>query len=101
QLKAGDLLIMMSDGIYEAPRHIANKELWIKRLLRELKTDDPQEVADLILEKMIRSGEGEISDDMTIVVAKVEHNTPRWAAIPLYHSPWNVDERLRKTAYSS
>ncbi len=43
---------MMSDGIYDAPKHVENKEIWMKRLLTEFKTDDPQEVADVILEKL-------------------------------------------------
>lgn len=86
QLKAGDLLIMMSDGIFEGPRHVENYELWMKRKLLELKTNEPQEVADLIMEEVIRTGTGEIKDDMTIVVAKIQHNTPKWAAIPLHLS---------------
>ncbi|MBU8908442.1 stage II sporulation protein E [Desertibacillus haloalkaliphilus] len=85
QLKAGDLLIMMSDGIFDAPKHVENKEMWLKRIISEIETNDPQEVADLILEHVIRSGSGAIEDDMTVVVAQVKRNTPKWAAIPLYH----------------
>ncbi|WP_243355827.1 stage II sporulation protein E [Bacillus litorisediminis] len=83
QLKAGDILVMMSDGVFEGPRHVENYELWMKRKLKELQTDEPQEIADLIMEEVIRSGTGEIKDDMTIIVARLEHNTPKWAAIPL------------------
>ena len=78
QLKPGDTLIMMSDGILEAPRHVENKDAWIKRLIQELTTSDPQEVADVILEKVIRSGKGAIEDDMTIVVSQVRSNTQGW-----------------------
>ncbi|WP_096203237.1 stage II sporulation protein E [Bacillus sp. FJAT-45350] len=84
ELKPGDLLIMMSDGIFEAPKHIENKEVWIKRIISEVTTDDPQEVADVILERVIRNGSGQIDDDMTIIVSKVMRNTPKWAAIPMY-----------------
>ena len=55
QLKAGDLLIMMSDGVFEGPKHVENYDLWMKRKIQELQTDDPQEVADLIMEEVIRS----------------------------------------------
>ncbi|WP_042353251.1 stage II sporulation protein E [Bacillus massiliigorillae] len=82
QLKAEDLLIMMSDGIFEGPMYVENAEFWMKRKIKELKTDDPQAVADLILEEVIRT-RGEIGDDMTVVVAKVKHNTPRWSSIPV------------------
>jgi stage II sporulation protein E len=84
QLKAGDLLIMMSDGVFEGPKHVENYDLWMKRKVQELQTDDPQEVADLIMEEVIRSSAGLIEDDMTVTVAKIKHNTPKWASIPVY-----------------
>ncbi|RLQ91678.1 stage II sporulation protein E [Falsibacillus albus] len=83
QLKAGDLLIMMSDGVFEGPRHIGNHDAWMKRKIREMETTDPQEIADLIMEEVIRTRSGNIEDDMTIVVAKIDHNTPKWASIPV------------------
>src|SRR5699024_1037359 len=43
QLKSGDLLIMISDGIYDGPKHIENTDMWLKRKLREIQTDVPQE----------------------------------------------------------
>ncbi|HZG60932.1 MAG TPA: stage II sporulation protein E [Anoxybacillus sp.] len=84
QLKAGDLLIMMSDGVFEGPDHVENYDVWMKRKIKELQTNDPQEVADLIMEEVIRTCSGRIQDDMTIVVAKIKHNTPKWATIPAY-----------------
>lgn len=90
QLKAGDLLIMMSDGVFEGPKHVENYEAWIKRKLREMETSDPQAIADLIMEKVIRTCSGEIADDMTVVVAKISHNTPKWAPIPLRKRSENV-----------
>jgi stage II sporulation protein E len=83
QLKAGDLLIMMSDGVFEGPLHVENYDLWMKRKLQGLETDDPQEIADLILEEVIRSRSEIIHDDMTVTVAKIKHNTPKWASIPV------------------
>jgi stage II sporulation protein E len=81
QLRAGDLLIMATDGIYEGPRNIENYDIWIKRKLREIKTEDPQEFADVLLEEVIRA-RGSIDDDMTVVITKIEHNMPKWASIP-------------------
>lgn len=83
QLKAGDLLIMMSDGVFEGPKHVENFDLWMKRKILELRTDNTQEVADLIMEEVIRSRAGYIEDDMTVVAAKVMHNTPKWSSIPI------------------
>ncbi|WP_409303663.1 stage II sporulation protein E [Peribacillus sp. SCS-155] len=81
ELKAGDLLIMMSDGIFET-EHLDNFEFWMKRKLKEIQIDEPQAVADLILEEVIRA-RGNIDDDMTIVTAKIKHNIPKWASIPV------------------
>ncbi|MEM5603642.1 stage II sporulation protein E [Bacillus cereus] len=83
QLKTGDILIMMSDGIFEGAQHVENHELWMKRKIKELQTEDPQEIADIIMEEVIRSCDGYINDDMTIVVAKVKKNMPKWATIPI------------------
>lgn len=82
QLKAGDVLIMMSDGIFDGPGHVENMEFWMKRKIKELQTDDPQAISDLILEEVIRT-KGVIDDDMTVVTAKIMHNTPKWASIPV------------------
>jgi stage II sporulation protein E len=89
QLKAGDLLIMMSDGIFEGPKHVENYDMWMKRKINELETEDPQEIADIIMEEVIRSRGGQIEDDMTIVVAKVKRNLPRWAAISHHRTKGN------------
>ncbi|WAA09474.1 stage II sporulation protein E [Fervidibacillus albus] len=82
QLRAEDLLIMMSDGILEGKKPVENIDLWIKRKISEMETDDPQEVADLLLEDCIRSRGGQIEDDMTVLVAKIKHNLPKWTSIP-------------------
>ena len=83
QMKAGDILIMMSDGVFEGPKHVENFDLWMKRKIQEIETEDPEQIADLIMEDVIRSRSGKIEDDMTVVVSKVKHNTPKWASIPI------------------
>jgi stage II sporulation protein E len=82
ELKAGDILIMMSDGVFDGPSHVENIEFWLKRKIKEMETDDPQEISDLILEEVIRT-KGIIDDDMTVVTSKIKHNTPKWASIPV------------------
>lgn len=79
QLQPGDTLVMMTDGVYDAPGHAVNKEMWMKRIIQEIETEDPQEIADCLLETVVRYHEGEIADDMTIVVARIDHYTPEWA----------------------
>ncbi|ULL13333.1 stage II sporulation protein E [Paenibacillus sp. H1-7] len=78
-LQPGDILIMMTDGIYDAPGHAVNKEMWMKRVLSEIETEVPQDFADILLEKVVRYHHGSIYDDMTVVVARVEKYQPEWA----------------------
>lgn len=79
QLHPGDILIMMTDGIYDAPGHAVNKELWIKRLILEINTEHPQEFADLLLERVVRYQHGHIADDMTVMVAGISRYQPEWS----------------------
>lgn len=80
QLLPNDTLVMMSDGIYDAPGYAVNKELWMKRMISELQTDDPQEMADALLETVVRYHEGEIIDDMTVLVARIDKHLPEWSS---------------------
>lgn len=81
QLQPGDTLIMMTDGIYDAPGYAVNKELWIKRLISEIESEEPQEIADCLLESVIRYQKNQIQDDMTVAVAKIEHHLPQWSSL--------------------
>ncbi|CAG7649965.1 Stage II sporulation protein E [Paenibacillus solanacearum] len=78
-LQHGDTLIMITDGIYDAPGHAVNKEMWMKRMIGEIDAETPQEFADVLLERVVRYHHGEIYDDMTVVVARVEKFQPEWA----------------------
>lgn len=79
QLHPGDVLIMMTDGIYDAPGYAVNKELWMKRVIGEIDADSPQEFADVLLERIVRQQQGEIADDMTVIVARIDRYRPEWA----------------------
>ncbi|AOZ92805.1 stage II sporulation protein E [Paenibacillus crassostreae] len=81
QLQAGDIVIMMTDGLYDAPGYAVNKELWMKRIIQEIDSDDPQYIADSLLEKVIRYQQNQIQDDMTVVIGKVERYQPQWATL--------------------
>ncbi|MFD2611533.1 stage II sporulation protein E [Paenibacillus gansuensis] len=81
QLEPGDVLVMMTDGIYDAPGHAVNKELWMKRVIQELEDGDPQEMADKLIDLAVRYHEGSIHDDMTVVVARVQKHKPEWSPL--------------------
>lgn len=70
-LKHGDLLVFCTDGAIEYNTEYENKELWIKKLLQNIKTDNPQKIGDLILNEAIDNGFGIAKDDISVIVAKV------------------------------
>lgn len=81
QLCVGDLLILMSDGVYDAAKHVYDQEDWLKRQIERLEVDEPQDIADTLVENAIRINHGQIADDMTVLVAVVRSHQPEWAAI--------------------
>jgi stage II sporulation protein E len=83
QLMPGDLIILFTDGIYDAPGHSIDKDALLKRLVSEIETKDPQDFADCLLERVIRYYEGQVEDDMTVVISKVEKHAPEWSTIRL------------------
>lgn len=83
QFRDGDLLILMSDGVYDAPSQTYDKEDWLRRQITRLETEDPQEIADTLIEAAVRLNHGEIRDDMTVVVARIQSREPEWASIKL------------------
>lgn len=70
-LEDGDIIVMCSDGILESAAEYQNKEIWLKSLLEELITDNPQKIANIILQEAIDNGYGVAKDDMTVVVTKI------------------------------
>lgn len=63
----GDMLIMVSDGVADAKRGVD----WIEEYLQELDSDDPEEVAELILKEAVICKKGHVDDDMTVVAARI------------------------------
>ena len=76
RLRPSDMVVLVSDGISEAgPAMTGGSDDegsgWIENTLIELKSSDPQTVADLLLGKALeRYGDGE-KDDMSILVFTV------------------------------
>ena len=65
KLSENDLIIMLSDGIYDS----IDKEDWIIEALKAINSNDPDVISDLIL-KIAQSTENKDRDDMTVIVSK-------------------------------
>lgn len=68
---SGDIVVMVTDGIIDSKEDIEKKELWLKDLLENIDTDNPQRIADIIIGEALDNGYGIAKDDMTVIVAKV------------------------------
>ena len=71
-IKAEDIIVMCSDGILESNTEYENKELWLKNLLENIESQEPEKMANIIMQEAIDNGLGIAKDDMTIIVAKLE-----------------------------
>lgn len=72
-IEDGDIIIMMSDGVLDANRDIDNAESWMKDIITNINSINPQVIAKEILKK----AQGIASnnrDDMTVLVTKVWKN---------------------------
>ena len=70
-LKNGDIVIMCSDGIIDSNKEYMSKELWVQEIMEKIETDDPQRIADIILEEAIDNDFGKEKDDMTVLAYKI------------------------------
>ena len=67
----GNYIVMMTDGVLDSNRKIVRKEVWVRKVLEEIETTNPQEIADRLLKKALENYGHTVKDDMTILVAKV------------------------------
>src|SRR5699024_2803011 len=70
-LEDGDFLIMMSDGLLEANTQTEEKERWMKDVIMNIDTMNPETMANGILQISEEVSNGAIKDDMTVLVTKM------------------------------
>lgn len=68
-----DMIIMVSDGVIEASRKESG-EAWIVELLFEIDTDDPQFMAQTIINNALGLAKGTPQDDMTVICMCIDLN---------------------------
>ena len=70
KMEDGDYIILLSDGVLDtAPEN--DQEAYFRNVIRALEMNNPNEMADAILEQAIENNHGEIVDDMTVLVTGV------------------------------
>jgi stage II sporulation protein E len=71
KIQSGDLIIMMSDGIYDAFKKEEKDEKALDGLLEEITSTNPQEIADRIMDEAYTLYGRMPEDDMLVLVSKV------------------------------
>lgn len=69
-LKPGDILINVSDGILDIKKSNNRKVSWLEEYLKNI-NGDPRELSEKILNKAKSLSKGNLSDDMTVIVSKI------------------------------
>lgn len=69
ELAPGDMVIMASDGLLDAD---SEQDLeWLIRLIEDNAIDDPQLMAEFLLERAVTISGGRLRDDITILTASI------------------------------
>ena len=71
QLKDGDIIIMVTDGMLENKNDRLDREITFKHFISESKSNSPEYMAKFLLDKTKNLMAGEETDDMTIIVARI------------------------------
>lgn len=70
EVKPGDMIISVSDGILDIDKLNMGDDSWIEEYLKE-SSYDPRQLSENILRKAKELSNGVLQDDMTVVVSKV------------------------------
>ncbi len=69
-LRAGDMVVMVTDGIWDVSRNDLDKERWLIDYLSRETSADPEEVAERVLARALELAPEPV-DDMTVLAARI------------------------------
>ncbi len=70
KLYEGDIIVMVTDGVLDSFK-AENKEAAMEQLIMEIKSKNPQEIANRILDKTLSQSNFSPIDDMTVITAGI------------------------------
>jgi stage II sporulation protein E len=70
-LRPGDVVVMITDGIWDISKDDVDKERWIIEFLRRESSDDPDAIAESLLAHALDLAP-ETGDDLTVLAARID-----------------------------
>lgn len=93
-VKDGDILVMLSDGIFSPDDSLEEQEDELIRLMRKYESLPTESLAEILVSEFNRKYPA-AEDDRTLIVVKVKHAVPEWSLFsPSYRN--NSRERMVK-----
>lgn len=71
ELKPGDLIVMVTDGVVDSKQDVVGKEEWIKRALNKVEVVGPEALGEYLLNMAKINQDGILKDDMTVIVMQL------------------------------
>jgi stage II sporulation protein E len=70
-LRPDDIVVMITDGVWDVSKDDIDKERWILEHLRRERSDDPEEVAESLLARALELMP-DTGDDLTVLAARID-----------------------------
>lgn len=70
-LRPDDIVVMITDGVWDVSKDDVDKERWILEHLRRERSDDPEEVAESLLARALELMP-DTGDDLTVLAARID-----------------------------
>ncbi|MCZ2260585.1 SpoIIE family protein phosphatase [Sporosarcina sp. G11-34] len=82
-LKSGDILVMMTDGMFQGEVSLEEQEKALYGILGRYGHLDCEKIADRVMGEMERRFRA-VADDRTVLVMKLDHVLPEWSSFTPY-----------------
>lgn len=70
-LQPGDILVLLTDGLLDSQKDIADKEEWFARILRQSTQSNPADLAKYLMDRASMNTRNQVIDDMTVIAIRI------------------------------
>lgn len=70
-LQPGDILVLLTDGLLDSQKDIADKEEWFARILRQSTQNNPVDLVKYLMDRASMNTRNQVVDDMTVIAIRI------------------------------